>query len=98
MAYIEQNIIKNQSFKLSNERKIIICEGDSIFLAGNYQKKSGIYIDNLEIPNNSKSIITTTLEVKSNFPNKNNIIKNKSIIDWKKPIRFNSTLYVDKKN
>jgi hypothetical protein len=91
------NINIKPSLKISNNIKIEICEGDSILLAGKYQKLSGIYYDTLVTSNDCDSIITTTLVVKPIILDNKTTDRNVSNIDWKKPIRFNSTLYVDKK-
>ena len=42
-----------------------ICNGDSIFLAGNYQNTAGIYYDTLASVNGCDSIISTTLTINS---------------------------------
>jgi len=45
----------------------IICDGDSIFLAGAYQFTGGTYIDTFNTINNCDSIITTILQIAPNY-------------------------------
>lgn len=51
-----------------------ICEGDSMFIAGEWQTASGMFIDSLQSVHSCDSIITTTLNVNSPIPA--NIIAN----------------------
>lgn len=44
-------------------RTAAICQGDSIFLGGNYQKVAGSYIDTITVPSSCDTILTTTLTI-----------------------------------
>ncbi|MCD4679083.1 MAG: SBBP repeat-containing protein [Bacteroidales bacterium] len=53
--------------------QISICDGDSIFVGGQYQKTSGLYYDSLKSVNYCDSIIITNLSVKNNYTLQNNV-------------------------
>lgn len=53
---IQTNSVSNRNFE--------ICHGDSVFIAGNYQKNTGIYQDILTNYKGCDSIITSTLVVR----------------------------------
>ncbi|MBI2280596.1 MAG: gliding motility-associated C-terminal domain-containing protein [Bacteroidetes bacterium] len=44
-----------------------ICQGDSIFLGGNYQFLAGIYIDSLQATSGCDSVVFTTLTINPTF-------------------------------
>ncbi len=54
-------------------QSISICEGDSIFLAGDFRYETGIYIDSLISNRGCDSIISYALIVSPNFQNENSI-------------------------
>ncbi|MCH2228765.1 MAG: gliding motility-associated C-terminal domain-containing protein [Crocinitomicaceae bacterium] len=45
---------------------LIICEGDSVFLEGNYQTQAGTYYDTLQSTNSCDSIVVTVLSTSLN--------------------------------
>jgi len=50
-----------------DDPQIVICEGDSLFLAGNWQTNSGVYTDNFVSQFGCDSTIVTDLVVIQNF-------------------------------
>lgn len=54
-------IIVNPTFAINQSASI--CNGDSIFIAGQYQFSSGIFVENLTTINGCDSIVTTNLDV-----------------------------------
>jgi len=55
------NLLPNKSTSINNQ----ICQGDSIFLAGNFQFNSGTYFDTLQASNGCDSVVITNLGVLS---------------------------------
>ena len=49
----------------SSSASQFICEGDSVFLAGSWQKSAGVYADTLVSANGCDSLINTSLSVRS---------------------------------
>ena len=47
----------------STNLDLFICEGDSLFLGGNYQNTPGVYIDTLTTSNGCDSIIFSNLDL-----------------------------------
>jgi len=66
---IEISSVKVNMNYLNESQNIIICQGDSIFLEGKYQKVTGIYKDTLTTSLLCDSIITTNLTVNNSFSN-----------------------------
>ncbi len=57
----------------SSSTNLSICQGDSIFLQGNYQFTSGIYFDTLQAINGCDSIIQSSLSIIPNITTINNL-------------------------
>ncbi len=62
-SIIASSLVYNSNF--FDTVTVVICQGDSIFVGGNYQSSSGIYTDTLASQNGCDSIIQTTLTITS---------------------------------
>lgn len=73
----------------------LICNGDSIFLQGQYRKTSGSYIDTLKTSKNCDSIVTTNLTVGTYTSTTNTSICTGDSIFLQKKYRKTAGAYYD---
>ena len=52
---------------ITTNNTIILCQGDSLFVGGDYQTLEGTYYDSLTSTNNADSVIITEISVDSQF-------------------------------
>ena len=60
-SLIITNLVVNATF--NDSTAVAICQGDSIFLGGNFQQNPGVFIDNLQSVSGCDSVVTTNLSV-----------------------------------
>lgn len=96
-SIVNTNLTVHPTF--NETENLTICEGDSVFVGGDWQTTTGIYYDNLQTVNGCDSNITTTLTVNAAYlvVDPHNICLGDSILVegiWEKPITDTSYIKI----